>query len=227
MKKIKGASRFLQYICVLFLVFSPFQFLEAKITKKSRELIQKAKDAYLKGNYLTAKKYYQDACDMGDYLGCSGVGTLFERGQGVLQDFSKAYSYYSYACQNHDQFGCFSKQMLEKGENAVEMYSSACDDGQKEACLSLANIYYTGMGEPRDPKIANLYYYKACSLKSASGCFNLGLMYQRGDKDVDQNDDMALAYFTLARQYWEAECQKKNQSSCDILRSLDQFRVLD
>lgn len=90
MKKIKEASRFLQYICVLFLVFSPFQFLEAKITKKSRELIQKAKDAYLKGNYLTAKKYYQDACDMGDYLsgGCWLVGEMGSIGKAKRQSSS-------------------------------------------------------------------------------------------------------------------------------------------
>lgn len=217
---------FLCNIWVLFLTLGVLQTLEAKSSKQSRMLVQKAKDAYLKKDYLVAKKAYQQACKMGDYLGCSGLGTLFERGHGVLQDLSKAQEYYEYACKHNDAFGCFSKEMLEKGENAVELYSKGCDEEKKNSCLALGNLYYKGMGQPKDAKSAVLYYQKACSLKSAEGCFNLGLIYQNGDGKVEQNDDMALAYFALARQYWEIECQNGGRSSCEMLNSLNQFGVL-
>ncbi len=222
----KGKKRFFILVYGLFFILVSLQNLEAKSTKQSRMLVQKAKDAYLNKDYLIAKKAYQEACEMGDYLGCSGLGTLFERGHGVLQDFSKAQEYYEYACKNGDAFGCFSKQILEKGENAVELYSKGCDEEKKNFCLALGNLYYRGVGQPKDAKSAVLYYQKACSLKSAEGCFNLGLIYQNGDRKLEQNSDMALAYFALARQYWEIECQNKERSACEMLNSLDQFGVL-
>ena len=206
----------------VFILSSPLSNArEFKSTPKTRELIKEAKDAYLKNNYLTAKKHYERACRLGDMLGCSGVGTLFERGLGVLQDFTKAAQYYQYACKNGDTFGCFHLHMLESGPNTIEYYSKACDDENKEACLILANRYYQGMGIQKDADSATNYYQKACVLKSPEGCFNLGILYQNGEGKVKQNSETALAYFYLARQYFENECQNKKQSSCEILRNFD------
>lgn len=215
--------------CIFVLLLSSFlpaSILWEQSRMDPRELVLKARDEYLKKNYIAAKQYYQQACDRGDYLGCTGVGTLFERGLGVLQDLGEAYKYYTFACEHKDNFGCFSKQLLERGENSVSLYTKGCEADNSDFCLALGNRYYRGSGVKKDRKLALLYYQKACALKSPEGCFNLGVDYQNKERKTRSDDDYALAYFSLARQYWYGKCQKGERASCSMLGALVSFDVL-
>ena len=65
---------------------------------------------------LSKSRMLKNACDSGSAKGCSNLGVLYDKGQGVRQNFSTAKQYYSKACDLGLQFGCDSYRKLnEKG----------------------------------------------------------------------------------------------------------------
>ena len=82
----------------------------------SKDLIESGKEAYKKGDYQKAAELYQKACDAGEAGGCLGLGFLYQKGQGVKQNFSTAKQYYGKACDLGLQLGCDNYRKLnEKG----------------------------------------------------------------------------------------------------------------
>ncbi|MCE3038882.1 tetratricopeptide repeat protein [Helicobacter anatolicus] len=185
--------------------------------------IKKARDFYEKGEFKQAKKYYSRACNKGIMLGCSGLGTLYERGLDVEQDLKKAKQYYDFACKRGDSFGCFHARLFEIGPKAEEYYEVMCDNLDATSCFRLADLYYKGLGVPKNFQDAAFYYQKACSLYDASACFNLGVLYEIGGDKVKQSAEIALAYFFLAKNYFEKECYQGNKNSCKILNLIKSF----
>jgi TPR repeat protein len=57
------------------------------------------------------------------------------------------------------------------------------------------------------------YYKKACGLRDADACYELGLLYDRGDKDVSVDKENALTYYGLA-------CELDNATACNNLAYL-------
>ena len=82
----------------------------------SKDLVELGKEADEKGDYQKAAELWQKACDSGEARGCSNLGFLYEKGQGVKQNFSTAKQYYGKACDLGFQLGCDKYRMLnEKG----------------------------------------------------------------------------------------------------------------
>ena len=74
---------------------------------------------------------YQKACDVNSALGCSNLGVMYENGDGVRQDKSKALNLYWKACDLKHQRGCENyaklknngvKQQTQKYARAIENY---------------------------------------------------------------------------------------------------------
>ncbi|CBG39532.1 tetratricopeptide repeat protein [Helicobacter mustelae] len=173
-------------------------------------------------DYDEAKSYYQKACDMGNMLGCSGIGMLYENGFGVERDYKKAKQYFDFACKNHDSFGCFQTRLLEIGPKAEKYYQALCDEDEDGiGCQRLADLYYKELGVNKNLQNAAFYYQRACALLVPEACFNLAIMYERGQGKLKKNLEIALAYFYLARNYFEKECQEGQESSCKILHSIN------
>jgi TPR repeat protein len=110
------------------------------------------------------------ACDGGDASGCSNLGNMYYKGDGVEQN---------------------------KGL-AEQLFSKACDGGGASGCSNLGNMYYKGDGVRQDKARAEELYSKACDGGGASGCFNLGVMYRNGD-GVVKNETTAADYLRRAR----------------------------
>ncbi|MCI7582086.1 tetratricopeptide repeat protein, partial [Campylobacter sp.] len=53
-----------------------------------------------------AVELYKKACDGGNMLGCSNLGTMYAKGSGVEKDFSKAKQLFKKACDGGDMDGC-------------------------------------------------------------------------------------------------------------------------
>ena len=53
-----------------------------------------------------AVKLYKASCKAGNALGCSNLGLMYAKGQGVEADDLKALKYYKKACDGGDQDGC-------------------------------------------------------------------------------------------------------------------------
>lgn len=95
-------------ILVLFVVLFSVGF--------SKDLVELGIEAYEKGDYQKAAELYKKACDGGAASGCYNLGFLYQKGQGVGQNFSTAKQYYGKACDLGLQFGCDSYRKLnEKG----------------------------------------------------------------------------------------------------------------
>ena len=86
---------------------------------------------------------------MNDGLGCSGVGILYETGQGVKQDYKKAKTLYEKGCELNDSKGCFNLAVTYKhGKGGVrqsyhqakEFYGKACDLGLQQGCDKYAEL---------------------------------------------------------------------------------------
>ncbi|WP_437342425.1 tetratricopeptide repeat protein [Helicobacter pylori] len=77
--------------------------------------------------------------------GCGALGDLYDDGKGVEKNLTKAYQFYSKACELEDGRGCgalvvlyINGQGVEKNlTKAVQFYSKACKLGDQEACEAL------------------------------------------------------------------------------------------
>ncbi|GAA8838551.1 hypothetical protein HpRN165_02390 [Helicobacter pylori] len=57
-------------------------------------------------DYIQAKKYFEKACGLNNGGGCGALGVLYEDGQGVEKNLTKAAYFYSKACKLGNQKAC-------------------------------------------------------------------------------------------------------------------------
>ncbi|MDR0467227.1 MAG: sel1 repeat family protein, partial [Campylobacteraceae bacterium] len=80
------------------------------------------------------------------------VGYIYAEGDGVRQDYHKAFEYAKKGCS---------------GKDAV-------------SCLNLGTSYYNGQGVRQDKSQAKEYYGKACDLGEQNGCKEYAKLNERG-----------------------------------------------
>lgn len=75
-------------------------------------------DAYQDGENAAKNKSYSDAvalfekaCNNGNAQGCFQLGTLYEKGEGVVQNKYKAVALYAQACNGGESHGCSNMAM--------------------------------------------------------------------------------------------------------------------
>ena len=61
-----------------------------------------------------AVELYKKACDGGNMLGCTNLGSMYANGDGVEEDFSKAAKLLKKACDGGDMNGCRSLDTIYK-----------------------------------------------------------------------------------------------------------------
>ncbi len=110
-----------------------------------------------------AKELYLKACDLGDYSGCTVVGTqTFDRGlldkaceHGQGPACAAIGDYYTGKWES-------SPGTADYGE-AIRYYENGClGIAGKDACASLGMLYKEGKGVPQDPQKARQYLEIAC-----------------------------------------------------------------
>ncbi|GAA7517571.1 hypothetical protein MMM110_02990 [Helicobacter pylori] len=62
--------------------------------------------SYDKQDFFKARKYFEKACDLKYGGGCGALGMLYEYGQGVEKNLTKAAQFYSKACKLGNQKAC-------------------------------------------------------------------------------------------------------------------------
>jgi serine/threonine protein kinase len=126
---------------------------------------------YKQGRYAEAVPLYEQECGPGHHNGaCNRLGTMYQVGQGVAQDYSRA----------------------------IAFYTQACDTGNREACFNSGRMYHLAIGVPRDDPRAAALFYKSCNGNGgyADGCALLGSLYRYGN-GVEADPDKARQF--LAR----------------------------
>ncbi len=132
-------------------------------------------------------------CEKGYAEQCSEVGSYYEKGQGVEQDYIKAEEFYRKSCNGGNPWGCIGLGDVYKKEKkflqAKEIWSKTCDEGHPEGCTNLGTLYYSGQGMTQDYAKAKELFTKGCNGADGGdtyGCLYLGLLYAYG-KGVNQD----------------------------------------
>ena len=86
------------------------------------------------------------ACDGGDMLGCSNLGSMYAKGSGVEKDLGKAVELYKKACDGGDMFGCYNLGNMYSFSKAAELFKKACNGGEMLGCRNLGIMYDNGNG---------------------------------------------------------------------------------
>ena len=95
----------------------------------------KGKEAYDRGNYTEAVKWYRKSADLGDAAAQNGLGYCYEYGKGVGQDYAEA----------------------------VKWYRKSANQGNADAQYNLGNCYYHGKSVSRDYAAAAKWYRKSAA----------------------------------------------------------------
>lgn len=101
---------------------------------------------YKKQDFHSSKKHLEIACNkLNDVIGansCHNLGLLYQNGEGVRQDYAKAFEYYKKSCELESPAGCnnlgvaydFGQGVRQDFLLAKQYYGKACDLGSQKAC---------------------------------------------------------------------------------------------
>ena len=85
-------------------------------------------------------------------MGCFNLGSLYDNGKGVKQNYQKA----------------------------AELYQKACDGGNANGCSNLGSLYTNSQGVKQDFSTAKQYFGKACDLGLQLGCNSYRILNEKG-----------------------------------------------
>ena len=133
------------------------------------------------------------------------LGRMYDKGQGLKQDYTEALRWYRKAAdqgQANAQFrlgGMYyeGRGVLQDYTEAARWLRKAADQGQANAQFQLGLMYRHGRGLKQDYTEATRWYRKAADQGQADAQFILGLMYRHG-RGVTQDYILAHKWFNLA-----------------------------
>ncbi|RDU66073.1 hypothetical protein CQA53_04525 [Helicobacter didelphidarum] len=135
--------------------------------------------------YEKAAMYYQKDCENGNMHACSGLGTLYEAGDGIKQNKKYSKELYSHACRNGDSRGCINLGIIAKG------------------CLACPSE-----NTPQTREALN-YFKQACKYKNSNACYMVAQIYLKATQQLDSNQD------ELIKQYLKQSCDFGKQNACN------------
>jgi len=173
----------------------------------------KGVEAYQKGDFTTALKFWQPLAEQGYAQAQSNLGFMYAKGKGVPQDH----------------------------KTAVKWYTLAAEQGNAKAQSNLGVKYDKGEGVPQDDKTAVKWYTLAAEQGDAKAQSNLGIQYSLGE-GVPQDYIKAYMWLNIAAangnepgtkgrdlvkkkmtpnqiekaQGYSTKCVKQNYKNCDF-----------
>lgn len=162
-------------------------------------------DAFERGNFLAAIPHLKWASNNGHGGAQTVLGFMYEHGQGMDKDDTKAAQLYLLAAEQ----GVAAAQnnlglMYEHGRGldrdateAAQFYNRAVEGGIIAANNNLGVMYEHGRGVDQDDTEAVRLYGLASDQGIAAAQSNLGFMYEHG-RGVEQNDVEAARLYRLA-----------------------------
>lgn len=156
-------------------------------------------------NLTQAYEYVQKAVNTGNETALNLMGTFYENGTGVQQDYKKAFEYYSQAADQGVEIAYLSMGVYyQEGyggtqdyKKAVECYQLGADAGNMYCLNALAMCYKNGQGVKQDYKRAFDLFLEAAYAGNYAAEFNVGLAYAEG-QGVHQDPREAKKWFLLS-----------------------------
>ncbi len=175
------------------------------------EKMEEAYAAYKSKNYSQALLLLKPLVEVKHPKAMNILGIMYEKGNGVVQDKSKAKEFYTEACDGGIVESCHKLGLIYIRENdigknkAKELFEKACNGGIIGSCHNLGFMYFEGKGVKKDINKAKNMYEKACDGGMVESCHKLGFMYYTG-----KNMNKAKIFFIKA-------CDGGIPSSCHNL----------
>jgi TPR repeat protein len=119
---------------------------------------------------------FEQQATSGDAAAQCGLGMMYKKGQGVLQDYAQA----------------------------ALWWRKAAEQGYAQAQYNLAASYYNGEGVPQDYAQAALWFCKAAEQGHAHAQYNLGAWYEEGEDQGVPQDDTQAAFWRRKIRAWRA-----------------------
>ena len=135
----------------------------------SAQDFQKGLAAAQAGDFATALQEWTPLAEAGDAQAQFNLSVMYNKGQGVLQDYKEA----------------------------VKWYRLAAEQGFAAAQYNLGQMYKRGHGVPQNYKEAVKWYRLAAEQGDAMAQNNLGVMYEYGN-GVLQDNVMAHMWYNIA-----------------------------
>ena len=163
--------------------------------------LEEGKAAYEQGDFATALTEFMTVAEQGNSEAQFNLGSLYDKGEGVMQDSSQAAEWYRKAAEQgyaRAQYKLGSMHDFTVGEysKAIEWYIKAAEQNSVEAQNRLGVFYEQGLGVARDYNQAAIWYRKAAEQGYTDALFSLGRMYENG-QGVPKNKSLALMLYNL------------------------------
>jgi hypothetical protein len=129
--------------------------------------------------YADAIPLFNQACSGGKMNSCYHLGLMYDFGQGVTQDYSRASAFYSKSCNAGNGAACYHLGMLRDyqpsgmicNSPAVTLTASrSCNAGNAMSCTMLGYSYSYGCGVAKDTEKGRQLLSKGCSLGYERAC---------------------------------------------------------
>ncbi len=143
-------------------------------------------------DYEFAFKLAKKGCDSYNGRSCNYLGISYLKGNGVAQDFKKAFRVFSNLCYgtidseaDFKTLGCYNLAICyangqgteQNYKRAFGMFQKLCDEDEMGgACGMVGEFYFNAKGIRQDYRSALHYFGKACDLGEQSGCDNHKMM---------------------------------------------------
>lgn len=179
-------------------------------------------------NLSKAFEAFKKVCDFdgeNSYAGCNRIVYMYLDGNGVIQDYSKAFDISKKYCERGETESCYVMgTMYHNGQGvpqdyskAFEVYKKVYDTGKLGGILSagyyVGVFYYFGQGVSQDYFKAQEVFRKVCETGDKQSCYNLGFMYLKGEGLKQDNKK--------AKELFGKSCEKGYQKGCDMHSSLN------
>ena len=184
-------------------VFSAPDFAQklGTVIAAPRTLLEAARNAYNRGDYVEALRLFGPLAEQGDPVAQNLIGVMNKTGQGMPIDYKAAFTWYS---KSAEQWNAFAQNnlgvMYEYGlgvsadiDKAMEFYRLSANNNCAAAKHNLGHIY----AGRKDYAEALAWYRRAAEQGFADSQLNIGLMYEYG-LGVNKDLNIALSWYKAA-----------------------------
>ena len=163
-------------------------------------------------------KFIQE-CSEGKAIPCHNMGLMYQHGDGVGKDDSKALDFFIKACDKNYYTSCTkaafiyeeSSTLKQDMKKAFKLYVKACGGDDALACHNVA-VTYAKDDNKAMKKISLAFYEKACKAGYAKSCIHLGRLYR--DSHTLQRD------YQKAKEMFALACEANDYLGCKEERIL-------
>jgi TPR repeat protein len=145
--------------------------------------LEDGRAAYESGDYAAAMSYWRPLADQGNAAAQTGLGVMYNKGEGVPQDYAQALIWTRKAAEQGDAVAQNNLGVMYRDgqgvsqdyAQAVIWYRKAADQGDAAGQNNLGGMYYEGLSVPQDYVSAHIWFDLAASRASDADTRDLAI----------------------------------------------------